>query len=207
VRIGPLFWGWLRWGWKRGGSIVFVRGFRTLYLMCGTSTDSASVCSRGARSEPDRAGWKKAHALFIEAFREPKNPADQKKLARILKKPVNPLLEKQLFDYERGFLRGLGKMSLSTCFLSEPKFSCTTRNRSRSPRWPLHTALAPQPLLYAKRLRPTSRAAHRACTHHAPCQTCHQTRRGAPRDICESRVGGARPQARVGSVGIWGVCM
>lgn len=67
----------------------------------------------GVRSEPDRAGWKKAHALFVEAFREPKNPADQKKLARILKKPLNPIIEKQLFDYERGFLRGLGRMSLN----------------------------------------------------------------------------------------------
>lgn len=65
------------------------------------------------RSEPDRAGWKKAHTLFVEAFREPKNPADQKKLARNLKKPIKPIIEKQLFDYERGFLRGLGRMSLS----------------------------------------------------------------------------------------------
>ena len=90
-------------------------GFRTLFFAHAISPDLASVlfCSRGVRSEPDRAGWKKAHALFIEAFREPKNPADQKKLARILKKPVNPIIEKQLFDYERGFLRGLGRMSLS----------------------------------------------------------------------------------------------
>jgi hypothetical protein len=72
-----------------------------------------NLASRGTQSEPDRAAWKKAHALFIEAFKEPKNAADKKKLAKILKKPVDPQLEKVLFDYELGFLRGLGRMSLS----------------------------------------------------------------------------------------------
>lgn len=149
--------------------------------------DSASVYSRGVRSEPDRAGWKKAHALFVEAFREPKNPADQKKLARILKKPLNPIIEKQLFDYERGFLRGLGRMSLSTCFsLLEFTVPLTTPNRSRSSRRPIHPALASQPFLYAKCLRAAPRAAHRARTHHAPRQACNQARRGTLRDICES---------------------
>lgn len=89
------------------------------------------VYHRGARSEPDRAGWKKAYALYLEAFREPKNPADQKKLAKILKKPVNPVIEKQLFDYERGFLKGLGRMSLSTSILiAKASILHSTPNRS-----------------------------------------------------------------------------
>ena len=54
----------------------------------------------------------------MEAFREPSNAADKKKLGRILKKPLNPQIEKALFDYEDGFLRGLGRMSLSAFFLS-----------------------------------------------------------------------------------------
>ncbi|KAG5338159.1 putative protein lysine methyltransferase SET5 [Termitomyces sp. J132] len=68
--------------------------------------------SPSGASEPDRESWKKAHAVFSQAFRSPKTPADQKSLARILKKPINPVIEKTLFDYD-GFLRGLGKMSLN----------------------------------------------------------------------------------------------
>ncbi|KAG6819917.1 hypothetical protein H0H93_007388 [Arthromyces matolae] len=63
-------------------------------------------------SEPDRESWKKAHATYLQAFRSPKNPAEVKCLAKILKRPVSPSVEKALFDYE-GFLRGLGKMSLN----------------------------------------------------------------------------------------------
>lgn len=48
----------------------------------------------------------------MQAFRKPKSVAEQKKLARILKKPLNPEIEKELFEYD-AFLRGLGRMSLS----------------------------------------------------------------------------------------------
>ncbi|TFK36548.1 hypothetical protein BDQ12DRAFT_609724 [Crucibulum laeve] len=65
------------------------------------------------RSEPDRAAWKKAHQLLIQAFKEPKTVVEQKKLARILKKPIKPEMDKELFDYDAGFLRGLGRMSLN----------------------------------------------------------------------------------------------
>ncbi|KAG6888562.1 hypothetical protein C0992_008191 [Termitomyces sp. T32_za158] len=68
--------------------------------------------SASGAPEPDRESWKKAHAVFLQAFRLPQNPADQKSLAKILKKPINPVIEKALFDYD-GFLRGLGKMSLN----------------------------------------------------------------------------------------------
>ncbi|KAF5376059.1 hypothetical protein D9615_007697 [Tricholomella constricta] len=68
--------------------------------------------NQSGMSEPDRASWKKAHSAFIHAFRSPKSTADQKSLARILKKPLNPVIEKALFDYD-GFLRGLGRMSLN----------------------------------------------------------------------------------------------
>lgn len=62
--------------------------------------------------EPDQASWKMCFQLYLQAFREPKSAPDQKKLARILKKPLNPDVEKDLFDYD-SFLRGLGRMSLS----------------------------------------------------------------------------------------------
>ncbi|KAF8999845.1 hypothetical protein BDQ17DRAFT_1360508 [Cyathus striatus] len=65
------------------------------------------------RSEPDRAAWKKGHQLFVQAFKDPVDPVHKKKLARILKKPLRPDVEKELFDYDAGFLRGLGKMSLN----------------------------------------------------------------------------------------------
>jgi hypothetical protein len=64
-------------------------------------------------SEPDRQTWKKAHQLVVQAFKEPKNPADQKKLTGLLKKSLPAEIERDLFDYEPGFLRNLGKMSLS----------------------------------------------------------------------------------------------
>jgi hypothetical protein len=62
--------------------------------------------------EPDQASWKMCFQLYLQAFREPKSAPDQKKLARILKKPLNPDVEKDLFDYD-SFLRGLGRMSLN----------------------------------------------------------------------------------------------
>ena len=61
--------------------------------------------------------WKNCYQLYLQAFRTPKSTADKKKLARLLKKPLDPEIEKDLFDYD-AFLRGLGRMSLSE-FLSE----------------------------------------------------------------------------------------
>jgi len=69
---------------------------------------------RGGSSEPDRAAWKKAYTLFLQAFKEPKTPQESKKLAKLLKKPLPEDIEHALLDYEDGFLRGLGRMSLST---------------------------------------------------------------------------------------------
>ncbi|KXN83197.1 putative lysine methyltransferase SET5 [Leucoagaricus sp. SymC.cos] len=65
------------------------------------------------QSEPDRDAWKKAHRLFVQAFKEPGTPLDVKKLAKILKKPLPKNLQTALFDYDTGFLRGLGRMSLN----------------------------------------------------------------------------------------------
>jgi hypothetical protein len=67
------------------------------------------------RREPDQVTWKKFYQLYFQTFREPKSAADQKKLARILKKPLDPEIEKYLFKYE-AFLNGLGRMSLSMPF-------------------------------------------------------------------------------------------
>jgi hypothetical protein len=48
----------------------------------------------------------------LQAFKEPKSPAQQKKLARILQKQIPEELQKDTFNYQ-AFLRGLGRMSLS----------------------------------------------------------------------------------------------
>jgi hypothetical protein len=50
---------------------------------------------------------------LVEAFRDPPSAADKKKLAKILKRPVRDAIADELFTYE-GFLRGLGRMNLST---------------------------------------------------------------------------------------------
>ncbi|KAJ7630062.1 hypothetical protein DFH06DRAFT_1005634 [Mycena polygramma] len=73
-------------------------------------------------SEPDRETWKAAFALFCGAFHRPRReeegvkknlPDEEKKVAAILRKPLPAEIEKALFDYDTGFLRGLGRMSLN----------------------------------------------------------------------------------------------
>jgi hypothetical protein len=79
-------------------------------LMHGTAINNANH-----RRELDQVTWKKCYQLYFQAFREPKSATEQKKLARILKKPLDPEIEKYFFDYD-AFLRGLGRMSLSMFF-------------------------------------------------------------------------------------------
>ena len=62
--------------------------------------------------EPDRENWKKAHELYLWTFKAPKASDEQKKLARILKKPIPESIERDFFEYD-AFLHGLGRMSLS----------------------------------------------------------------------------------------------
>jgi hypothetical protein len=51
--------------------------------------------------------------VYVQAFKDPKAPQDQKKLAKILKRPLPEDVDHELFDYDAGFLRGLGRMSLN----------------------------------------------------------------------------------------------
>ncbi|THV03478.1 SET domain-containing protein [Dendrothele bispora CBS 962.96] len=83
-----------------------ISGFATMSL-----EDREKYHFKGQR-EPDQAGWKRAHQLYIEAFKEPKSPADQKKLAKLMKKPLKRDIDRGLFEYE-SFLKNLGKMSLN----------------------------------------------------------------------------------------------
>ncbi|KAF9529087.1 hypothetical protein CPB83DRAFT_853201 [Crepidotus variabilis] len=64
-------------------------------------------------AEPDRVVWEKGHLLYRQAFKEPKTPLEQKKLAKLLKKPLPENVDTGLFDYEVGFLQMLGKMNLN----------------------------------------------------------------------------------------------
>ena len=68
---------------------------------------------RSTDPEPSRESWKKAYSLYVQAFKEPKTMHEQKKLAKLLKKPLPADIEHDLFDYSLGFLRGLGMVSLS----------------------------------------------------------------------------------------------
>ena len=68
-------------------------------------------------TQPNTTEWRQAHRLYTQAFKSPPTPSEQKKLAKILKRPLTDELQKELdkemFDYDEGFLRGLGKMNLS----------------------------------------------------------------------------------------------
>ena len=62
--------------------------------------------------EPDRTTWQAAHTAFTQAFVEPPDTVQQKKLAKLLKRPPLKEVVDALFKYER-FLHGLGRMNLS----------------------------------------------------------------------------------------------
>ena len=62
--------------------------------------------------EPDRNTWQAAHKAYTQAFVEPPDTTSQKKLAKILKRPLPKEVADALFTYD-GFLHGLGRMSLS----------------------------------------------------------------------------------------------
>ena len=62
--------------------------------------------------EPDRATWQAVHTALTQAFVEPPDAVQQKKLAKLLKRPLPKEVADTLFKYE-GFLHGLGRMSLS----------------------------------------------------------------------------------------------
>jgi hypothetical protein len=62
--------------------------------------------------ELDRATWQAAHRAFTEAFLAPPDTVQQKKLAKLLKRPLPKEVADALFTYE-GFFHGLGRMSLS----------------------------------------------------------------------------------------------
>lgn len=111
--IGGSCVGLRNWVWRNDSNTASNRRHHALL-----SRDSALISChvvRGGQSEPDRAAWKKAYQLYIEAFKEPKTPLEKKKLARIVKKPLNAEIDNELFEYDPGFLRGLGRMSLSDC--------------------------------------------------------------------------------------------
>lgn len=63
-------------------------------------------------AEPDREMWQAAHSAFVQAFVLPPDPAAQKKLAKLLKRPPPKDIADALFTYD-GFLHGLGRMSLN----------------------------------------------------------------------------------------------
>ncbi|KAH9914053.1 SET domain-containing protein [Epithele typhae] len=63
-------------------------------------------------AEPDRAMWRRAHKLYVQAFREPATDAEKKRLAKLFKKPLPQDVVETLFEYE-AFLQGLGRMSLN----------------------------------------------------------------------------------------------
>ncbi|KAF7373607.1 Set-like protein [Mycena sanguinolenta] len=73
------------------------------------------------RSEPDRETWKAAFELFCATFHRPRREdgamknqtAEEKKVAAILRKPLPAEIEAALFDYNTGFLHGLGRMNLN----------------------------------------------------------------------------------------------
>ncbi|KAJ7456967.1 hypothetical protein FB451DRAFT_599350 [Mycena latifolia] len=89
-----------------------VRGFATLGM--------EERAKYSFRSEPDRATWKTAFELFCRAFHRPRRdalpknlPDEERKVAALLRRPLPAEIETALFDYDAGFLLGLGRMSLN----------------------------------------------------------------------------------------------
>ncbi|KAL0579071.1 hypothetical protein V5O48_002913 [Marasmius crinis-equi] len=75
--------------------------------------DRAKYCFNEGEADPaSQEGWKKAFELYMQAFKRPASSSEQKKLAKLYKKPLRAEVERELFEYE-GFLRGLGRMSLN----------------------------------------------------------------------------------------------
>ena len=68
---------------------------------------------RSMDPEAARDSWKKAYGVYLQAFKKPETMHEQKKLAKLLKKPLPADVEYDLFDYSLGFLRRLGMVSLS----------------------------------------------------------------------------------------------
>ena len=62
--------------------------------------------------EPDHATWQAAHTAFTHAFVDPPDTVQQKKLAKLLRRPLLKEVADALFKYE-WFLHGLGRMNLS----------------------------------------------------------------------------------------------
>ncbi|KAH9957510.1 hypothetical protein BC827DRAFT_1270204 [Russula dissimulans] len=63
-------------------------------------------------AEPDRTTWQAAHNVFVQAFVMPLDATWQKKLGKLLKRPLPKEVADALFTYD-GFLHGLGRMSLN----------------------------------------------------------------------------------------------
>ncbi|KAN0102359.1 hypothetical protein V8E52_012024 [Russula decolorans] len=97
--------------------------------------------------ELDRATWQAAHRAFTEAFLAPPDTVQQKKLAKLLKRPLPKEVADALFTYE-GFFHGLGRMSLSASrnsrglytLHSRMNHSCNPNVSVRHPDW--RTALS-----------------------------------------------------------------
>jgi hypothetical protein len=103
---------------------------------------------RSMDPEAARLSWKKAYGLYLQAFKTPKTMQEQKKLAKLLKKPLPADVEHDLFDYSLGFLRRLGMVSLSKHRRSVEFLLPLTRNRrSRSTRWSIHSPCTFKPFL------------------------------------------------------------
>jgi len=69
------------------------------------------LLSRLHSVEHDRATWQAAHRAFTQAFVAPPDTVQQKKLAKLPKRPLSKEVADALFMYE-GFIHGLRHMSL-----------------------------------------------------------------------------------------------
>ena len=125
--------------------------------------------------EAARDSWKKAYDLYIQAFKKPETIQEQKKLAKLLKKPLPADVEHDLFDYSQGFLRRLGMVSLSKHYFSfsfyHLFYSCT---RSRSTRRLIHSPCTFEPLLQSQRLRTSSRPTQCSLPHNRSSSPTYQ---------------------------------
>lgn len=78
--------------------------------------------NRDAAQQLNEDLWKTSFQLFVQAFDSPPEPIQAKKLSKLMKaKTLSETVRAELFDYE-GFLRCLGRVSLS-------EFNCSSHRR------------------------------------------------------------------------------
>ncbi|KAI0263281.1 hypothetical protein BC834DRAFT_957927 [Gloeopeniophorella convolvens] len=96
----------------QAGDAVLAEDWRVYSALAELGMEERAQGSWLRGAEPDRETWEAAHKVFVRAFVAPPDAAAQKKLARLVKRPLPKEISDALFSLD-GFLHGLGRMGLN----------------------------------------------------------------------------------------------